>query len=138
MKSLATEEWNLKSRKKIEFVKEWNEIYQAKLIILDNISTAFYEAVRLNIPVLAFTDINKFNLKNKYEKLFINLKKLNIIHDNPISLANFINQKYHHIDVWWKEVSDTKEFSDLIKFTMPKNNNYASCIVKELLMKNKS
>ena len=138
LKSLATEEWNLKSRKKIEFVKEWNEIYQAKLIILDNISTAFYEAVRLNIPVLAFTDINKFNLKNKYEKLFINLKKLNIIHDNPISLANFINQKYHHIDVWWKEVSDTKEFSDLIKFTMPKNNNYASCIVKELLMKNKS
>ena len=70
--------------------------------------------------------------------MFINLKKLNIIHDNPISVANFINQKYHNIDVWWKEVSDTKEFSDLIKFTMPKNNNYASCIVKELLMKNKS
>jgi putative transferase (TIGR04331 family) len=137
LKSLAIEEWNLKSGNKIEFVKKWNEVYQAKLIILDNISTAFYEAVRLNIPVLVFTDIKKFNLKKKYEKLFINIKKLNIIHDNPISVANFINQKYHSIDVWWSDVTRTKEFNDLVKFTMPKNKKYVSYIVKELL-KNKS
>lgn len=133
LKSLAIEEWNLKSGNKIEFVKKWNEVYQAKLIILDNISTAFYEAVRLNIPVLVFTDIKKFNLKKKYEKLFINIKKLNIIHDNPISVANFINQKYHNIDVWWNDVTRTKEFNDLVKFTMPKNKKYVSYIVKELL-----
>jgi putative transferase (TIGR04331 family) len=133
LKSLAIDEWNLKSGNKIEFVKEWNEVYQAKVIVLDNISTAFYEAVRLNIPVLVFTDIKKFNLKKKYEKLFINLKKLNIIHDNPFSVANFINQKYHNIDFWWNDVTRTKEFKDLVKFTMPKNKKYVSCIVKELL-----
>jgi hypothetical protein len=80
-----------------------------------------------------FTDIKKFNLKKKYEKLFINIKKLNIIHDNPISVANFINQKYHNIDVWWNDVTRTKEFNDLVKFTMPKNKKYVSYIVKELL-----
>lgn len=133
LKSLAIEEWNLKSDKKIQFVKEWKEVYDSKIIILDNISTAFYEAIRLNIPVLVFTDIKKFHLKKKYEKLFINLKKLNIIHDNPISVANFINQKYHNIDFWWNNVTRSKEFEDLVKFTMPKNKNYASCIVKELL-----
>ncbi len=136
LKSLAIEEWNLKSDKKIQFVKEWKEVYDAKVIILDNISTAFYEVIRLNIPVLVFTDIKKFHLKKKYEKLFINLKKLNIIHDNPISVANFINQKYHNIDFWWNNVTRSKEFKDLVKFTMPENKNYASCIVKELLKNN--
>jgi len=137
LKSLAIEEWNLKSDRKIQFVKEWKEVYDSKVIILDNISTAFYEAIRLNIPVLVFTDIKKFYLKKKYEKLFINLKKLKIIHVNTISVANFINQKYHNIDFWWNNVTRSKEFKDLVKFTMPKNKNYASCIVKELL-KNKS
>jgi putative transferase (TIGR04331 family) len=137
MQSCVIKNWNLRSGNKIEFVKEWKEVYEAKLVILDNISTAFYEAVRLNIPVLVFANIKKFNLKKKYEKLFINLKKLNIIHDNPISVANFINKKYHEIDIWWKKVNNTEEFLDLVKFTMPKNNDYTSGIVKELL-KNKS
>jgi putative transferase (TIGR04331 family) len=133
LKSVVIKEWNENSDYKIQFVKKWKEVYEAKIIILDNISTAFYEAVRLNIPVLVFTDIKKFSLKKKYEKLFINLKKLNIIHDNPFSVANFINQKYHNIDFWWNDVTRTKEFKDLVKFTMPKNKKYVSCIVKELL-----
>jgi len=135
LQSCAIKNWNLRSGNKIEFVKEWKEVYEAKLVILDTISTAFFEAVRLNIPVLVFANIKKFNLKKKYEKLFINLKKLNIIHDNPISVANFINEKYHDIDIWWKKVNNTEEFLDLVKFTMPKNNNYTSGIVKELLKK---
>jgi putative transferase (TIGR04331 family) len=137
LQSLVIKKWKIISGNKIKFVKKWTEIHEAKIIILDNISTAFYEAIRLNIPVLIFTDIKKFNLKMKYEKLFINLKKVNIIHDNPISVANFINKKYRNIDVWWKKVSNTKEFRDLVKYTMPKNNRYTSCIVKKLL-ENKS
>jgi len=39
------------------------------------------------------------------------------------------------INVWWKDVTGTKEFSDFVKFIMPTNNNYVFCIVKELLKK---
>jgi len=135
MNSLSIKNWKKNSNNKIEFVEEWKELYRAKLLILDNISTAFYEAIRLNIPVLILNDIKKFRLKRKYEKLFIDLKKTGIIHDTPVSAANFINQKYNMINVWWKDVTGTKEFSDFVKFIMPTNNNYVFCIVKELLKK---
>ena len=73
------------------------------------ISTVFMECLSSNVPcfIISFFEKNMFD-KNCY-KDFLILKKAGIIHNDPKNFANFVNNNFFKIDVWWnsKQVQRT-------------------------------
>ena len=89
----------------------------SKIFITDHISTSFYGALQLNIPMLVFCDINKYIFTNKVHKAFLLLRKNNIIFDNQASCSKFLNNHYDDINKIWtsKDVQNSlKNFKNIV------------------------
>ena len=73
-----------------------------KLIVDSNISTGFFEAMSLNIPIILIIEKKYENFSFKFRKIFKLLKKANIAFTNELSAAKFVNKIYSDgIDKWW-------------------------------------
>ena len=73
-----------------------------KLIVDSNISTGFFEAMSLNIPIILIIEKKYENFSFKFRKIFKLLKKANIAFTDELSAARFINKIYSNdIDKWW-------------------------------------
>ena len=70
------------SQKSIDYFKK------AKMVILDDISTAFYELLYLNLPFIIILE-NLDEFKEKFKKKLIKLKNLNILFSDPKKAALF-------------------------------------------------
>lgn len=73
-----------------------------KLIVDSNISTGFFEAMSLNIPIILIIEKKYENFSFKFRKIFKLLKKANIAFTDELSAAKFVNKIYSDgIDKWW-------------------------------------
>ncbi len=87
---------------------------KSKIVVLDDISTPFYELIYMNIPFIII--IEEFREYNKeFRKMIKSLKKLNIFFSNSYDAAKFINKNFNDIDSWWKIVKRKKEFKNFKK-----------------------
>ena len=89
------------SFKKIYFSNEKSITFfkKAKIVILDDVSTAFYELVYLNIPfILVMENLDQFNAKLRSK--LIKLKKLKILFSDSSEAASFLNKNSKNIDHW--------------------------------------
>jgi putative transferase (TIGR04331 family) len=105
---------------------------EAKIIILDNFSTAFYECIYIGIPVIVITDINKFNFKEDIKNIFIRLKDKGLIYDNPESAAIFLNKNYDNLINWWNNLFYSKLMKELKVFLFHEDKDFCRKIVFEL------
>ena len=106
---------------KVDSVKT---ILDSKIIIVDHISTTFYMSLYYNTPTFAYCDLNNYHFNDKFKKLFSNLKKHQIIFEEPIKCAEFINRNYDIIEKIWfrKEMQfQISKFRDNCIFN---NKNY--------------
>ena len=133
--SLETQknEWLKNTKHQIKFTYDKKDIYNSKILIVDNFSTAFFEAIRADVPIIINANIKKFGFKKKYQKIFIDLKKLEMIQENISSLSKFLNQNYHNLDKWWDKVKNDRAFKTLQKNLIVSNPNFTTDIVKYLL-----
>ena len=98
------------------FQKAEMAISNSKIFICDHISTPFFEALYLGVPIVIFDNFKKYDFNNKTLKLFSELKKNNVIHDSPQKCAAFININYDSIDNWWNHSKTQKSIYNLKKF----------------------
>ena len=119
------------NEKSITFFKK------AKIVILDDISTAFYELVYLNIPfILVMENLDQFNAKLRSK--LIKLKKLKILFSDSSKAASFLNKNSNNIDHWWSRQINKKNYKDIKKtlFNESKKNIDTLLINRLLKLKN--
>ncbi len=134
--------WEYKFDNQISFLpiysKPKNEIfYKAKLVVLDDISTALWEVLFINIPfilICSLTHLKELQLFNSFKKHFVELEKINVFFYDPTKAAEFVNRLYENnaIEYWWKKISNMKIFIDFKKDMFVEKPNYVSRFVKEL------
>ena len=76
-------------------------LYKYKLYVETLNSTGYLESMNLNLPTLLIFN-NKFcSIRKDAKEDFNDLKKVNILFNNPINAANFINKNYNNFEEWW-------------------------------------
>ena len=133
MKVLQKEEWLNFTGNKVKFINDKKDLFSSKLVILDQISTAFFEMLKMDIPFLIQEDIKNVNFNKKYQKLFSDIKKIGLVFNNYYEMSRFINKNYNNIDDWWAEIKKNKSFIKFKKNIFTPSTNYSSQITKELL-----
>ena len=107
-----------------------------KLIVDSNVSTGFFEAITLNIPIILIIEKKYEHFSNMFNKIFKLLKKTNIAFTDVISASKFINKIYDNdIDEWWnsKKVRIVKDI--VIKKYSNNKILTTSKLIKELKKK---
>ena len=133
MKVLQKKEWLNSTNNKVKFINKRKEIFSSKIVILDQISTAFFEMLKMDIPFLIQEDIKNVNFNKKYQKLFYDIKKIGLVFNDYYELSTFINKNYNNIDNWWAGIKKNKSFIKFKKNIFTPSKNYSSQITKELL-----
>jgi len=64
-------------------------------------STGYLESLFLNLPTILIFSKSFCVTRNTAKEDFNELKKVNILFDNPINAANFINKNYNNLEEWW-------------------------------------
>ena len=128
-----------KFEKKINFLPHFlyskkERYFDAKLVILNDISTPFYELLFLGLPFVIIQDSSLFvHFSSEFKKKIMNLKKINILFDDPAKAARFVNSfNKNSIEDWWKITSSSKELINLKKFLIVEKKGYITKIVKDL------
>ena len=92
-----------------------NAIANTELIISGWNTTTYLESMLSNIPTILFWEPGYFEIRNDAKELFKKLKKVHILHDDPISASNHVKKIWGDIDSWWNDpdvISARKEFTD--------------------------
>ena len=108
---------NLESR----FTSIKDSIQASKIVICTTLaSTTFLECLASNIPCFLLNEYDKNCISKDCRADFENLRKINVLQDNPYHFSKFINKHYENINYWWnskktKNVIDS--FKDKYSFT---------------------
>ena len=114
---------NLKTPNFFNFDSSEIAIANSRIFVCESISTPLFEAMHSGIPIIIYDNLKKYEFKSKPLKLLLELKKNNIIHDNPEECAAFINKHYDSIDNWWCDKKTKKAINNFKKFIFASDNH---------------
>ena len=139
--------WKKNFKNKINFLPIFSNAkkkryFNAKLVILNDVSTPLWELLFFGLPFILICSKNFFDslqYKASFKQKFISLNKINICFNDPVQAAEFVNSldKDYLIEEWWKKISKTKIFLDFKNFLIVEKDNYLPRIVEELKYLNK-
>ena len=118
-----------------ECKEEFNKVIaNTKLFISGWNTTTYLESMLSNIPTVIFWNPKYFELRDDAKGLFEELKKVGILHDDPISAVKHVNNIYNDIDAWWNRpdvISARNKFTNKYAYS---NNVLAklSCVLKDI------
>ncbi len=93
--------------------KDFNLIFQSKLLIFEYFSTLFFETINLDIPFIFIIDEKNFYFSVIGKKFIKFLKKNNLIFSSGDEAAKFINN-INDLDAWWYNI-DQIEYKKIKK-----------------------
>jgi putative transferase (TIGR04331 family) len=100
--------------------EEFNKVISnTKLYISGWNTTTYLESMLSNVPTVIFWDPKYFELRDDSKIYFEDLKKVGILHDDPISAVKHVENIYNDIDAWWNR-------PDVISARNVFTNKYAS------------
>ena len=112
---------------KIDFNREESNYFEiairSKIVICSYLSTAFYETLYINKPVILLSPFPNISYNSKTVKVLKILKKSNIFFNNHKDAAGFINKSWNEIEKWWcsKKVQNSRQL--FLKLFFIKNTN---------------
>ncbi|MCW8901344.1 MAG: LIC12162 family protein [Gammaproteobacteria bacterium] len=99
-----------------ECKEEFNKVIaNTKLFISGWNTTTYLESLLSNIPTVIFWEPEYFEIRDDAKGFFEKLKKVGILHDDPISAVNHVKKIWGDIDSWWEHpdvISARSEFTD--------------------------
>jgi len=109
--------------KKSIFINGGNKkLLEYKIVVIDDLSTPFYELMYMNIPFIII-DNEISNLKLSTYKKIMKLKKIHVLHNDPKIAAIFLNKNFEYLQDWWTKVKLSKIFKDIKRDLMPLGRN---------------
>ena len=143
----AKNSWEKKFGNKINILPTFSNankeiFYKAKIVILNEISTPLYELIFLGLPFILICNnknLTTFHYKNSFCSKFKRLKFINVLFEDPVIAANFVNSfnQNYSIDDWWNKIKKTEIFVDFKKYIIVEKKDYLPKIVSELTGFNK-
>ena len=87
------------------------QIASSELVIIDRPSTAYLEALHMNVPTICFFDPTTMFLQEEHASFFDDLIDAKIIHTTPSSAAIHFKNVCNKINDWWlaEEVQTLKD-----------------------------
>lgn len=87
------------------------QMLKSRLVIVDYLSTAYIEALIMNIPLIILFDPSRYFLNEEHENFFDDLIDAGICHNDANKAAVFINNMHDEIEFWWetKKVQDARK-----------------------------
>ena len=79
-------------------------IHQAKIIIIDHISTGLAEILLTNAPFLLILSPN-VAIDDKFKDIIFKLKNCDVAHNTPQSAVIHLDNIYSDVERWWKKKS---------------------------------
>lgn len=73
----------------------------SKLVIIDNLSTAYLESLFMNKPTICFCDFNSVYLEEGHQEFFDKLIKAKILHTDARSASEHLLSVYSDVNEWW-------------------------------------
>jgi putative transferase (TIGR04331 family) len=74
-----------------------------RLVIIDHISTSFLETFAMNVPTILFLNPNHFSECDEARVYFDKLRRVGILHDDPESASDLINNIWPNVGGWWMQ-----------------------------------
>ena len=97
--------------------KMHDDFSKSKMIICNYPDTPLTEAIIADIPTIVMFSRKLYQISEIANEILLDLKKNNILFENPIEASNHINQVWNNPREWW----DSKNTQDALK----KLSNYA-------------
>ena len=92
--------------------KMFQDFSQSKMIICSYPQTTFSEAIHSGVPTILLYTEEYWELHPDFNKLIAEMKRVNIIHSDPIMAANHINMVHENPYEWWDR-DDTVKARDM-------------------------
>lgn len=83
----------------------YDQVAIAKLIILDNPSTALLNVLAFNVPTILFWDKSYWSFRKDAEVFLDELEQVGVYYSNPEDAARMVNKISDKPDVWWSDKS---------------------------------
>lgn len=77
------------------------QMCKSRLVVVDSLSTAYLEAMSMNIPTIFFWNPKKYYLDDGYPDFFQPLINAGICQTNPVEAARFVDKIIDNPDKWW-------------------------------------
>jgi putative transferase (TIGR04331 family) len=75
---------------------------RAKLVVVDYLSTAYLEALMLNVPTVFFWNRDTYYLEDAHRDFFDLLISARICHTDPLEAARFVDAVKDEPLQWWR------------------------------------
>jgi len=96
------------NNKNIKFIKSdvptYKFLNKFKLNVETLNSTGYLESLQLNLPTIIIFNKNFCDIRQNTLVDFEDLKKANILFNDPCKAANFVNQNYDRLEDWWSSM----------------------------------
>ena len=73
----------------------------SRLIVISANQTTFLQALAMDIPTIAFWDIDQNMLNKDSQSDYQSLYDIGILHNSPELAAKHLNENWHKIEIWW-------------------------------------
>jgi putative transferase (TIGR04331 family) len=93
-----------------------NEIKNSRILIIEGISTIFFEALTSGIPFFVILKENNYMFKDDVNKLFNELLGEKLLFKSAADCADFMNHNYYNISKFWQ--------SETVQHLIEKLKNY--------------
>ena len=74
---------------------------KAKLVVVDNIQTLFYQIILSDTPCIVVLDMKIWKFNKEFEKIINEMIAVKILHTSIDSAIKFIESNYNSINDWW-------------------------------------
>lgn len=96
------------------------DLEDARIVVFNYFSTAFIEALKMDVPSVAFIDPAHLEVNDLFKDIFTSLVDVGILHHSSESCANFVKQTWDGVETWWSDSTTFKakeEFLELFGYT---------------------
>ena len=96
------------------------DLEDARIVVFNYFSTAFIEALKMDVPSVAFIDPAHLEVNDLFKDIFTSLIDVGILHHSSESCANFVKQTWDGVETWWSDSTTFKakeEFLELFGYT---------------------
>ncbi|MGH2278598.1 LIC12162 family transferase [Aliarcobacter sp. ERUVET-7] len=103
-------QWSIKDRllevsKDLKFDNHTNyykQIKNARIVIFDHMHTGYLETLSVNIPTVIIIPQNIYYFRESAKPYIQLLKDANILFENPLEAAEFVEIVYSNVASWWQ------------------------------------
>jgi len=111
----------------------YKSIQSRRLVVVDHLSTTWLEALVLGVPIIIYFDYLEYDIIDSAKNQFKCMESVSIMHKTPEEAAEFINNNYDSIDLWWNNSDTVKVVESVKKHFLNDDSGFVKKWTKELL-----